>query len=423
METNRAVFQQFDAKVEKIIIVGSLFCADSRNTTESYYAAKAGVLEDLSRQGVRIDFFRMNDPGTFMTPMAAHEFMWHFMQKKIEYSEFASYGVPIEYHLHVVGHAHARHLPEFQGKKTYDAGALDIVKACATNCGMSHADVAAANLQDFLLSSQPTFIVGGKEVAISTKDALRKFMRETYGNRGAPAGWDGDLLTWIKPIHDLRSHPLEQVRLFEAEAGANGAFMKEIPEVQTFSQVLNYGNNKLYRVDGKQSQEDLVLRPIFRKIRESPVPPSDQAERTSEQAKLSTPSLLISDPYVSEARHLYSRKVLRVEYKAGTVFSIARMVHSGPFDLPSCLGAFYDLSPLHLNRHDQGTLGIVGRKLEGATALSGKVQGDQVMRYMVETYVKKNIHMLGVANPRQSFPAMNPNLDRFISQSMQARRM
>jgi hypothetical protein len=107
--------------------------SDSRNTTEPYYAAKAEVMEDLSKHGVKVDFFRMNDPGTFMTPMAAHEFMWHFMQKKIEYSEFASYGVPIEYQLHVVGHANAEHLPEFKGKKTYDANALEIVRSCPTN--------------------------------------------------------------------------------------------------------------------------------------------------------------------------------------------------------------------------------------------------------------------------------------------------
>jgi hypothetical protein len=415
-----AVMRDFDPKVEKIIVVGSLFCADSRNTTKSYYHAKDEVLDGLFNQGILVDFFRMNDPGTFMTPMAAAEFMWHFMQKKSEYSHFAQSGVPIEYHLHVVGHANVHHTSEFRGKRTFDANTL-MIEGCCTNCGMAHADVAAANLQNFLIATQPTFTLGSKEIAIHTGPDLREFMRGTYCGRGAPEGWDGNLLTWIQPIKDLASHPFGQIKAFEEEAQSNGLFMKEIPEVKTFAYVMNYTNNKLFRVDGKSTQEDLVLSPVFKRIRESPSLPEDHETRVDNQARLWTPALVVSDPYVSEARKLFSKNVLKVQYKAGTIFSIARMMQSGPFDITSCLGIFYDLSPLHLNSKDQGLLGMVGRKVDGINTISNKLMQDQIAEKVIGTYVK-DIHALGIANPRQSFPAANPNLDRFIKSSMQARR-
>lgn len=411
--------REFDPKVEKIIVLGSEFCSDSRNTTEAYYRAKEEVLGELSSRGILVDFFRMNDPGTFMTPMASAEFMWHFMQKKIEYSNFAQAGVPIEYHLYSVGHACTQHKPEYQGTHTFDPQSLAVIKDC-TNCGMGHADVAAANLQNFLISTQPTFISGGKEITISNENNLREFMRATYSDRGAPREWDGDLLTWIKPIHDLTTHPLEQIRLFEAEAKANEVFMKEIPEVKTFGYVLNYTNNKFYRVDCKDTQEDMVLRPIFKKIRESPEVPADHKTRVGVQAELSTPALLINDPYVTEARKLFSTNVMKVQYQAGTIFSIARMMHSGPFDLPSFVGVFYDLSPQHLNSHEQGVLGMVGRKMDGINFISGKIMQDQIVSKVVDTYVK-DIHSFGVVNPRQSFPSANPNRDRFIARSIRRR--
>ena len=422
MAEKTSFVREYDPKVEKIIVVASQFCADSRNTTEAYYKAKEDVISEHLGKGVLVDSFRMNDPGTFMTPMAAAEFMWHFMQKKTEYSQFALYGVPIEYHLIVVAHANVRHKAEFKGQWTYGPEALDIAKGDCTNCGMEHADVAAANLQNFLISTRPTFIVGGKEMAIKNKNDLMKFMRKTYNGRGAPEGWDGDLLTWIKPIHDLTVHSLEQIKAFESESQANENFMREIPEVKKFGYVMNYTNNKVYRVDGKSSQKDLMLSPTFQKIRESPGLPVDQGTRVETQAKLFTPALVISDPYVHEARKLFSKNVLKVEYKAGTIFSIARMVQAGPFDLPSLLGIFYDLSPLHLNRHDQGMLGIVGREVEGINAITGKVMQDQIASKIVGTYAKEGIRAFGVASPRQSFPTANPNLDRFISHSMQARR-
>ncbi|MFA5929538.1 MAG: hypothetical protein WC861_01520 [Candidatus Micrarchaeia archaeon] len=421
MMGNTAFVREFDPKVEKIIVVGSEFCADSRNTTEAYYSAKENVINGLSRQGIMVDFFRMNDAGVYMTPMASAEFMWHFMQKKIEYSQFALAGVPIEYQLHVVAHANARHTPEYAGKHTFDPQALEILKGHCTNCGMEHADAVAATIQNSLISTRPTLMAGGREISIYNESNLREFMRETYKGRGAPDGWDGNLLTLVTPIHDLRAHSLEQIRAFEAEAQANSHFMREIPEVKTFACLLNYTNNKLYRVDGKSAQEDLVLRPIFQAIRENPSLPSDHETRVDKQAKLWTPALLISDPYVAEARKLFSKNVLKVKYSAGTIFSVARMMQSGPFDWPSMLGAFYDLSPQYLNGRDQGTLGIVGRKVEGINFISGKVMQDQVMSQAVNTYVK-DIHSFGVANPRQSFPTANPNLDRFIAYSMQARR-
>ncbi len=394
--------------IHTIKIVVAHFCSDSRNTTQVYYDAKDRIIERLLEQGIMVDFFRMNDPGVFMTKKAIEEIKGHIIRKHGQYKEFVAHGIKVVAEVHNVGHANARRKREFARTETYEPDQIFITK-CVTNCGMSHAETVAKSLQNFILEITPTFSVAGKEMPIKTADDLKEFMKIAYKDHGAPENWDGDLLTWAKGIENLATHPREQIMIFDESVKSDPRFsgMELGRDMRTFAHVLSYKKNKVYRVDGKAEQGDVILGPLFREIRTNGKP-ADQKVREESQV---SPLLVISDPLIPGARRMFVQEMFSSDSPAGRIFSIARKLDPGPFDIYSMLGIYYALSPKHLQTTYHGQMGIAAVGEAGAGIANWKIHhDDQIVSLIVKNFVTNEKLVVlpeSVVDRRQHFPHLN----------------
>jgi hypothetical protein len=394
--------------IRKVIIALTDYCSDSRNSAQAYYPAKETVLGELFENGTWVDFFRMNDPGVFMTEMSIDEKKEHILKKIGQYSEFKKNGVEIEVVVNTVGHANARRRAEYAHTETISAEQLTIIN-CVTNCGMAHAQEVGRSLVDFVPDMKPTFKVKGKNMLIRNTDDFREYARLAYKSHGAPPNWNGDIMTWVKSIRDYGAHPRDQMRIFDESVKSDLRFVGI--NIHTFAFVLSYTKNKVYRVDEKPGQQDIILAPIFNEIRrrvreEGPMP--DQKIRNIGQH---APILVISDPLIPGTRNLVVQQY-GINSPAGVTFSIARKLGSGPFDIYSLLGGYYALSPRHLNTTYDGRLLVAGVGEAGIERAYRKIHEDQIFRLITDTFAKEQKRMVvpaSVVDPRQSFSHRNPN--------------
>ena len=402
--------EPYNPAVKKIHYVVLNLCSDSRNTTVAYYKAKEKIMKLLAEEGTLVVVYRMNDPGVYMTLKTMWDIKDHILATRRQYHEFIEKGVEFAADVHVVAHANARHRQEFSRIETFEPDQI-FLTACKTNCGMSHAASAVEGLLDFVLGKKPVFTVdGGKKMDIRNENDLKEFMKITYGEYVAQDNWDGDLLTVVKDIKDLRYHPREQMDLLDKSIENDQRFsgMELGKDIRTFAHVLSYAKNKVYRVDGKSGQKDVFLGPIFNEIRKHG-PPSDQEIRMDKQ---DSPFRIISDPQISGSRLIFAKK-MGAASPAGRVFSIARKLDLDPFDYTSMLGIFYALSPDFLNKKNNDKMGIVAIGDDGVEVAKNKIRKDNLANLIINTYINEKYTVAldkRVVDRRQHFPNMKSTI-------------
>ncbi len=404
----------YNPAVKQVKVVMPLFCSDSRNVTTDYYKSKERVLDALEANGILVKFKKINDPGTFMTRATINKIKSIILKSEVRYSEFIKKGVKVEYDVHVVAHGNVHRKKEYANQKAFHPDQLEVMNCC-TNCGMLHADVAVKALQDFILEVKPTFTLNGKEMTVDSKEKMHAYMKLHFKNHDTPNDWDGDLLTWLEPIKDLRTHPLEQIRKFEQAVDSDLELSGIKPRINTFAELLNYETRGFHRVDGKPEQKDMVLQPIFKEERTNGAK-ADGADVVTPQSQLN-PVLVVSGS-LHNTRKLIVKHVLNGGGKiGGKAFSIAGNSFSderfGPY---SAVGFFYALSPTFLNKdpRDQalpgeGKMVVLGRDSQELVRLLDKIDNDPIVKLIVKHHAKDIHH---VVDPRQHFKHMNPNQDR-----------
>jgi type IV secretory pathway TrbF-like protein len=405
----------YNPDVKQIKVVIPLFCSDSRNVTTDYYKSKEQVLNALEARGTLVKFKKINDPGTFMTQSTINKIKSIILKSEARYSEFVEKGVSVEYDVHVVAHGNVRRKKEYATQKA-SPDQLEVMNSC-TNCGMLHADTVVKALQNFILEVKPTFTIDGREMRVDSEENMRAYMKVHFKGHGTPKDWDGNLLTWLEPIKDLKTHPVEQIRKFEQAIAADHEFSGIAPRIKTFAELLNYETRGFHRVDGKPEQEDLVLRPIFKEERTNGQK-ADCADVVTPQSQLN-PVLVVSGS-LHNTRKLIVKHVLpgkETDKIGGKAFSIAGNTFSderfGPY---SAVGFFYALSPTFLNkdpkdqsRPGEGKMVVLGKDKQELVRLLDKIDNDPIVKLIVKHHAK-DIHR--VVDPRQHFKHLNPNMDR-----------
>ncbi len=392
----------YDPSVKQVKVVIPLFCSDSRNVTQDYYDSKEKILNGLEAQGTMVEFEKLNDPGTFMTKANIDKIKEKILKAEIRYSNFAANGVPVEYDIHVVSHGQVHRKKEHATQKAFLPEHLEVMNCC-TNCGMMHADTAIKALQKFILDTQPTFTINGKKMEIKTEKDLRAYMKRHFKNHDAPRRWDGDLLTWLEPVKDIRTHPVGQIAVFEKAVASDKRFRGISGRIRTFAEVLNYENRGFHRVDGKPYQEDTVLRPIFKDERQNGTK-IDKTEVIAPQTQLN-PVLVVSGT-------LYNTRKLIRKYLGGRSFSMAGDTKSGEnFGPYATLGFLYALSPDFLNKDTndpkkagKGMMIVLGKDKQELVRLLDKIHGDNIVNLIVGHHAK-TIHQM--VDPRQHFRHRN----------------
>jgi len=396
---------RYDPSVKAVKVVISLFCSDSRNVTADYYNSKEKVLDALEAQGIMVEFEKLNDPGTFMTAANISKIKEKILKAEARYSNFAANGVGVEYEIHVVSHGQVHRKPEYATQKAFHPEQLEVMNCC-TNCGMMHARHAMEALQNFILEAKPTFTVDGKKMHIGTPDDLKAYMKVHFRNHDAPKGWDGDLLTWLEPVKDVRTHSVEQIAKFEKAAAEDARLAGILPRIRTFAEVLNYESRGFHRVDGKREQEDIVLRPIFKDERQNGTK-EDKAEVVAPQPQLN-PVLVVSGT-------LYNTRKLIRKHLGSRAFSLAgdtrKDENFGPY---ATLGFLYALSPDFLNKDatdpskpGKGMMVVLGKDKEEMVRLLDKIDNDNIVKLIVKHHARTIHHMV---DPRQHFRHRNPNI-------------
>jgi len=396
--------KKMDSNVSKVLVTIPLFCSDSRNTTVAYYKAKKQVIHELNAQGIKISFKKLNDPGAFMSPTNIAEIVRLIVRASIKYSEYIKNDVPVECDVHDVGHSHSRRLSSLREARraAVSPDQLVLMEHC-TNCGMQHLSHAVERMQEIILNAKPTFTVAGKRMPIRTGGDLMEYMKMHFKDFGIPTNWDGDLLTWLEPIGDLKDHPVKQIKLFEATVEKNAAFQQATKgmTIKTFADILNYTNIGFHTIGGS-GKKDLVLDQIYRKIRANgPTPDHDKMV-----AKQRNPVLVIGSPGVSHSRKLVAKE-LGIQPSAGEVFSIINGSGKGPLGPHSLIGFAYALDLLNDDKNPK--LVMLGKNDADLRRIKTKVRKDRLARTIVRACVTKPENIMGMVDPRKSFPDMNPN--------------
>jgi|GEM_PF-3193124 len=403
----------YNPTVKQIKVVIPLFCSDSRNVTADYYRSKEEVLNALEESGTLVKFKKINDPGTFMTAATIKKIKSIILKSEVRYSEFIKRGTSVEYDVHVVAHGNVRRKPEYANQKAFYPEQLEVMKCC-TNCGMLHADVAVEALQNFILEVKPEFTLNGRKMTIDSKEKMHAYMKLHFKGHDTPKDWDGNLLTWLEPIKDLKTHPVEQIKKFEQAVDSDPELSEIKGRIRTFAELLNYETRGFHRVDGKPEQEDIVLRPIFKEERTNGHK-ADCADVVTPQSQLN-PVLVVSGS-LHNTRKLIVKHVLNDKASGkigGRAFSIAGNTYSderfGPY---AAVGFFYALSPTCLNKNPldqtlpgEGKMVVLGKNDLERVRLLEKIGNDPIVNLIVERHAKI---IYDVVDPRPHFKHKNPN--------------
>ena len=393
-----------DPGINKVKLVFVLFCSDSRNTSVAYYKAKKKLIRDFAEKGVKVVVRKLNDPGAFMSPTNIAEFARLIVRASIKYSEYIKGGIPVECDVHVVGHSHSRRLSSLREAKedAHLPEQLELMESC-TNCGMQNLAHAVDRMQEIILQAKPTFTVAGKRMPIRTGGDLREYMKIHFKDFGVPKNWDGDLLTWLEPINDLRNHPVKQIQAFEGTVEGNALFKKATAgiAIRTYADILNYTNMGFHTIGGSGNKDDF-LGPIYRAIRANGDPPDHEKMVAAQR----NPVLVIGTPGVSHSRKLVAKE-LGIPPSAGEIFSVINGSGKGAFGPHSLLSIPYaaDL----LNDDNNPRLVLLGKNAEDLKRIQTKLKNDRLARTLVNACVPKKENIIGMVDPRRSFPNPNPN--------------
>jgi hypothetical protein len=369
---------------KRIVVVIALYCSDSRNVSKNYYAAKEKVLSEMEQNGTIVEFEKLNDPGVFMTQVTAEKIMGMIRTREKAYRNYIGKGIMPEYHVHVFSHGNVKISGEFDGLPFLPEN-LVVKEGCPTNCGMMHAHTAIKSFQDHILEQQPAFAFNGKMVKITEERLLREFMVQHFNGQDTPNGWDGNLLSWLEPVKDIRTHPAKQIRILEKKMASDEGFKDIADRVKTFAQVLNYETREIFRVDGKVRQEDEVLAKIFES--ERVMGGSIDFERlTTPQAELGV--RLVLSGTAPNTRQLLA-KVKNKDGVGGRFFSVAGPTDFKFFNPYADIGFHYASSQDFLNKRNRETMYVVVRSNTELFNIFGKIARDPLASFALSQFSRR----------------------------------
>ena len=390
-----------------------LLCSDARLIGNSYYQAKDEIIPKLLGEGVLVDFNRILDPGAFMTPLTTNVMKKIIREKENLYENYLKKGIPVKYNVHVISHGNVEPAQSLIYSQTYVPYYLQIANHC-TNCGMQDAKNVAASLQDFILEAPRKFIKGGKEFIVDSVASLQEYLRFHFRYHGVPRGWDGNLVNLVENVEDIRMHPGKQIKKFEENIRMDGKFSSLLRRINTYGHVFNMKTCELYRADGKAGQEDMVISPIFHRLKENieELKAKGESEYENMNGPHMNPVFVISNFSTQKTRLTAMTDAYHVKYLPGMAFGLSSGRSMFNFDSNSLLGFFYAFSKKYLNSDNYGKLVIIAKDPRDYGKLSYKINHDELARLVVDSHVKETHIIIGnkLVDSRHSFPNGRPDL-------------
>lgn len=367
------------------ILIG---CADARDLSQIQLDA---VSETAARfkddYGIEIDVQVIRAAGSFVTPdvfMDVKRIVEHHLRT-------ARFDVPTRYFVHI--QSHGQLTPDSSHEHVAHVHDLHIVDGSPLNCGMLGASGVAVEIEQMLMTEQPTITVHGKSRTITNEEDIRWMLREVYAYEGYLAG------DWIRSIDLLRTHPRKQRRILE-DALDNDPDLTGL-NIQITAGILDYSVHWLIRVDGGEPGVpywDEVQAEIRRKVGDDHYRQtilSHQATRQSPLAGL----ISMPDPRRSNreaAANWYLRHKQQEPgeyYLPNTLFNMT----GSSFDMPGTpfgpyviAGFYYSVAALKLT--DQI---VLGENEFQTQRMMHKIQNDPIMGLIVRKY---DVNLIPVNN-------------------------
>ncbi len=365
-------------KVELHIVVG---CADARDISAAFNMALAERQEQELKNGTLIDFQRMSVAGTFMTPEIVAEIKAQIQDKMREYYLYYRAGLPLDIFVHVTTHGNAV-LKGGRSRSTRSYHDIEVLES-QFNCGMSHAQDIAIELEEMLLGKKAVLEYGlrgkRKQIRIETEEDIEKLMKHAYGHDGTIAG------NWVKSIVNIRTHAYEQKKVLRRAFDTDPTFANL--GIMITAGVKNYLSNEYFRVDGI-THLNTFLDTVYEQVRKNGQR-QDKAAHTGKQ----NPVLgLFHHSAIQQARATAVKNFFGTDtYSAGQVFAI------GSQNLPDYFRTFgpYKVAGFFFGVKYLGLMewGVMGRNDKETEEMSERILNDPLMGYIANEFSVKLIPM------------------------------